>query len=195
MKLVREHIFEKFIDDSDPIEDMNIGLKPIIEKWIKENVIIFPVYPQRHPNAAGVPNRKAFTINKNYTININHNCRINSDLKTNLPDYIQFNIIRGNFSIDMNANITSLRGCPKLVKGDFQCSRTSIKNLIGGPKDVKGKYICSVIPTLESLEGFPKHIGEYVACNNKAGLTMKDVPKGSHIENLIYSNIEKWSDW
>ena len=33
MKLVREHINEKFTDDSDPIKDMGIGKRCQIKKW------------------------------------------------------------------------------------------------------------------------------------------------------------------
>ena len=36
MKLVKEHINEKFKEDSDPIEDMGIGLYPKMKKFIKE---------------------------------------------------------------------------------------------------------------------------------------------------------------
>jgi len=194
MKLVREHIFEKFIDDSDPIEDMDIGLKPIIEKWIKENVYLSPGSRSRSEPPA-------FIINDDSTIDIHADCRINF-LDGNLPNYIQFNNVYGDFAIEgpgisskKNQNITSLRGCPKFIEGDFQCSRTSIKNLIGGPEKVTGRYICSCIQTLKSLNGFPKHIGEYVACNNKAGLTMDDIPKGTYIGNYKLSNIDKWSDW
>jgi len=34
MKLVREHIIEKFIEKSDPISDMSIGMKHLIKKWV-----------------------------------------------------------------------------------------------------------------------------------------------------------------
>ena len=35
MKLIREHINEKFTQESDPISDLNIGLAAEIDKWIK----------------------------------------------------------------------------------------------------------------------------------------------------------------
>ena len=37
MKLVREYINEKFTEDSDPIEDMNIGMMHEIKKWVDEH--------------------------------------------------------------------------------------------------------------------------------------------------------------
>jgi hypothetical protein len=36
MKLVREHIFEKFEEESDPVHDMGIGLEYAIEDFIKD---------------------------------------------------------------------------------------------------------------------------------------------------------------
>jgi hypothetical protein len=35
MKLVREHINEKFTEDSDPIQDIGIGSKYLIHKWFE----------------------------------------------------------------------------------------------------------------------------------------------------------------
>jgi len=35
MSIVREHIYEKFVEDSDPITDMGIGMKHQIKKWIE----------------------------------------------------------------------------------------------------------------------------------------------------------------
>ena len=35
MKLVREHINERFEEESDPIQDMDIGAKYLIRKWFE----------------------------------------------------------------------------------------------------------------------------------------------------------------
>jgi hypothetical protein len=37
MKIVREHINEKFVEDSDPVTDMGIGIRAQISRWMKEN--------------------------------------------------------------------------------------------------------------------------------------------------------------
>jgi hypothetical protein len=37
MKIVREHIDEKFTEDSDPIRDMGIGMKQQYEKWVRDS--------------------------------------------------------------------------------------------------------------------------------------------------------------
>jgi hypothetical protein len=36
MKLVREYIYEKFTEVSDPIRDMGIGMRSLIDQWYKE---------------------------------------------------------------------------------------------------------------------------------------------------------------
>ena len=40
MKLVKEYINEKFIEDSDPIKDMNIGIMHDIIKFVEDNKMI-----------------------------------------------------------------------------------------------------------------------------------------------------------
>jgi ankyrin repeat protein len=37
LKIVREHINEKFVEDSDPVTDMGIGIRAQISNWMKEN--------------------------------------------------------------------------------------------------------------------------------------------------------------
>ena len=36
MKIVREHINEKFTEDSDPIRDMGIGIDNVVQQFLKE---------------------------------------------------------------------------------------------------------------------------------------------------------------
>lgn len=118
MKIVREHINEKFTEYSDPIEDMGIGKKTIIKKWLDEMRI------------------KDYVIKKNMTIDVHGSVIIsNYKIGENFPDYIQFNKIDGNFSIQRN-NFTTLRGCPYEVHGMFSCSNNKLKSLKYAPKVV-----------------------------------------------------------
>ena len=41
MKYVKEHIDEKFTEDSDPIRDMGIGIEYKLKQWCKEQHISF----------------------------------------------------------------------------------------------------------------------------------------------------------
>lgn len=55
MKVVREHINEKFVEDSDPLEDLGLGMKnnpkvvlPFITKRLKEYGITVKWYPDKN---------------------------------------------------------------------------------------------------------------------------------------------------
>jgi hypothetical protein len=61
MKLVKKYINEKFSEESDPIEDMNIGLKYLIQKFL-ENLI------KEYPIASF--NKEMFVINDDLTIDV-----------------------------------------------------------------------------------------------------------------------------
>ena len=121
--------------------------------------------------------------------------------KGNFPEWIQFGTtgsfeIQGdNFRLGGGAPelMTSLRGCPKIVNGEFNCSRQDLKNLVGGPETVRGHYSCSMNPHLKSFEGIAKLIGGDFACNNKSGLTEKDIPEGTDI--LGNTNVHYWAQW
>jgi hypothetical protein len=96
---------------------------------------------------------------------------------------LTFNEVNGYFSCGGN-NLTTLEGCPKVVRGDFSCSLNNLTSLENSPKIVDGicsvnenitslegledTYIASVLnvshcESLYSLKGFPKKVG-YFSC-------------------------------
>jgi len=181
MKLVKEHI-NKFERGLDPKDAMNIGLKQKIAQWLD-------TYFQ---NVSHATKAASYIINDDLTINIDGFFITN--WTRNFPDYIQFNEINGIFIFSDPANEpfkTSLKGCPKIVNGDFRCNRSGIKNLINGPQKVYGDYLCSLNPYLESLEGLATLITGNFACNNKNGLTINDIPKETVIKENSY--VEHWA--
>jgi len=132
-KVVKENLNEKFIEDSDPIEDMGIGIRHLIEEWIEN------YYRKLAPPYRDIE----FTINDDGTIDVN-NSSVNfyhSGL-TKLPDYIQFNKVAGNFWINNN-NLTTLKGCPRIVGGSFWCNGNKLKSLKYAPEKVGAKFGCS----------------------------------------------------
>ena len=170
-------VYEKFSDESDSIRDLGIGIKHKIEEWIKKSIYYYSGKSIR------------YNLNSDLTININDNCNIIA--VGNFPSYINFNEIFGNFLVERR-NLTTLRGCPKIVHGDFLVYGNNLTNLIGGPKIVDGVYGCSQNPSLISFKGMAKEIGQYVACNNDIGLTIKDIPKGTKIKDIKNCCIGKW---
>lgn len=55
------------------------------------------------------------------------------------PEFIQFNYASGDFNIS-TCNLHSLRGCPKIVNGYFDCSRNILTTLDGAPKRVSDSF-------------------------------------------------------
>lgn len=139
MKLVRESLYSymKFTEDGDPIRDMGIGVDQLIHRWMDEHRI----------------SKHKYRISKDKKI-IGDDTIILSGMNIgDFPEFINFGHINGGFHCD-NSNMTSLRGCPRLVQGSFFCSRNMLKgdSLIGGPQQVIGSYAASDCG-LESLEG------------------------------------------
>jgi len=135
VKLVREHINEKFTEESDPIEDMGIGIKAKIKKWCKEMWIDF------------------YYINDNLTIDVTDSVDLNmADMYPDrghhkgfhgdeLPDYIQFNAVYGDFECQ-SSGLKTLRGVPYYVKGNFYTSSNRLTSFKYAPKQIDGDFYC-----------------------------------------------------
>jgi len=161
MKLVREYIiFEKFTEDSDPIQDMDIGIIPQIKKWMNERTVF---------------SKSQYKILKNGTINIFKSFGM-WDLKgfklDELPEYIKFNILYGDFHFTQ-AKLTTLKGCPRIVKGSIYLGYNNLSSLKYGPEKVGVGYYCHN-NKLKSLEGVAKVIGKTFECS---GQTIQFVSK------------------
>jgi hypothetical protein len=144
-KKVKESLNEKFTEDSDPITDMGIGVRQLIENWLKRY---------------GVTNYK---INDDLTIDCNLHIHLANKKLTELPDYIQFGKVTECFWIQDN-QLTSLRGCPYEVGDWFSCAQNKLKTLKYAPKIVKEKFIA-----YDNLVQFTKEDVERVC---KAGSIM-----------------------
>ncbi|MGD9625959.1 MAG: hypothetical protein AB7D41_08090 [Arcobacter sp.] len=70
-------------------------------------------------------------------------------------------------SILYSKNITSLKGCPKIIKGNFNCSKNELESLEYGPREVLGNFDCSN-NYLESLKYSPEIVhGNFNCSRNK----------------------------
>ena len=187
--IVRESI--SFERGENPIKTMGIGMRGKIREWLMDHFF----------DVSNATRESTFRINDDLTIDILKGF-FATDWPGNFPDYIRFNEVNCDFNIrgDLRVNsvqgrepMTSLRGCPRVVNGEFDCSRNDLKNLIGGPEKVTDHYAYSLNPHIESLEGMAKEIGGDFACNNKSGLTEKDIPEG--VEIMGDPNVHYWSNW
>ena len=81
------------------------------------------------------------------------NCSDLESLGEDLPDEVfEFSLS----SSRKMMRISSLKGCPKIVHGDFSFQETNASNLEGGPESVGGRYEIRHNRFLTSLKGFPQ---------------------------------------
>jgi hypothetical protein len=145
MKQLKEYI----ITENNFFKNLGIGMVARIEKWLNENYI------------------KNYTINDDLTIDVKGDVDLHRYGERELPEYIQFGKIKGNFDIYSSSDLISLRGCPREVSGSFSCSECyNLKSLDGCPQIVKDGFYCSYCHSLTSLEGAPKIVGKDFRCLN-----------------------------
>ena len=163
MKLVAESLqsYMRFTEDGDPIHDMGIGVDELIHKWMYDRGI------QKHK----------YRLTKNKTI-IGDDTIILANMHIGeFPEFINFAHINGGFHCD-NSDLTTLRGCPRLVQGSFFCSKNHLKSssLVGGPQQVIGTYAASNCG-LESLEGIAFKIEESLYIDSNSLHSLEFIPK------------------
>lgn len=118
MKLVREHIlFEKFSEESDPIDDLEIGSKHLVKKWIDKNRNNFRVYDFEVNNCRGITlNREEIIINDDLSIDVYGWLDVSGEYASDLPYYIRLNHIYGDFACSFSTD-KYLEQMPKQVDG------------------------------------------------------------------------------
>ena len=144
MKLVKEHINEGFERSEDKLSSVGVGKIVLIKRWIEE--LKYEQYIQRVVISE-------ITINDDFTFDTKNSLMLPDDFG-DFPDFIQFNKCGDDFNC-RKSNITSLKGAPKFVVGDYICcDNPSLSSLKYGPKKVIGNLICSKtsIPKNEILD-------------------------------------------
>lgn len=169
MKTLRETLKESLLDDfGSQTKDLR---KEQIKEWLKDN------------NKFGTDGLR---FNPDGTIDIDDFVYAG---KGNFPDFIQFNKCIGNFYV-RHCEITSLRGCPKEVRGVFSCAENNLKDLTYGPKKVKRDYFCYGCKLI-SLKGAPKEIGGDFYCSDNDLKSYKYGPM--EIDGNLYCGKNKLS--
>jgi hypothetical protein len=144
-----ESVNEKFSEDSDPIDDMNIGTRHLIKEWLDQNFIT------------------NYRIKKDGTISVYTSVNLNSQHLGNFPKYIQFDKIYGNFDISHN-ELTSMRGCPIYVKRSFWCVNNKLTSLEYAPKKVAELFCCWANPVKFTWKAIWRicEVGEEILADN-----------------------------
>lgn len=153
---MNENSLDGFFDDDSMFNDEYIERDPLgleekcIKSWIEANCSISGFYK----------------INNDSSIDVEGDITItNEDIKI-MPAIIQFNEVLGEFSIKCG-KLSSLKGSPKKVGGDFDCSYcSSLESLEGAPKEVGGNFDCSSCNSLKNLEHAPIKVGGNFNCSN-----------------------------
>ena len=146
--------------------------RDLIEKWLKEY------------------NIKDYTINDDFTIDVDGNINLNKRNLVRFPEYIQFDIVKGNFYCPIGA-LTSLRGCPREVRKNFNCSGNKLTSLEGAPEKVWYKFDCSS-NKLTSLDGCPEVYGEF-SCNHNELTSLEGAPEVIR-DNFYCYGVEIYQD-
>ena len=137
MKLVKESIsFERY---KDPKKALGLDMRELIEEWLEKNNF----------SSSGRQNRinysmQSYMINPNLTIDILFGWSVYLYEAINeLPDYIQFGeIIGGSFTLE-NLGLTTMRGFPKKVNGDFSVLGNKLTSLEYCPEFVRDDFNCA----------------------------------------------------
>lgn len=112
------------------------------------------------------------SVSEDGTVNVNGTCYMNNFQGQNIP--FRFGEIGG---LDIsNSFLTSLEGCPRIIKGNLIFRESEITNMIGGPEVVIGSVHASE-SRLTSLEGAPKVIeGDFLLKGTKIS-NLEGLPK------------------
>ena len=154
MKTLKESILSR---SSHNGEGFKAQRRNEIEKWLKEYDI------------------EKYTINDDFTIDVDGNVNLFRKNLKELPDYIQFGVVRGNFVYTDN-NLISLRGCPREVGKSFYCDINKLTSLEGAPEKVGEKFDCNY-NQLTSLEGAPEKVGTGFWCIHNNLTSLVGAPK------------------
>jgi len=101
-----------------------------------------------------------------------------------LPDLSDI-IIDGNFIVS-DCDLTSLKGCPKIIMGMFTCSDNELQDLEGGPI-IAHRYNADSCG-LKSLFGAPKYVGHFSAQRNHL-MELDHLPKVARDISLKYNSL------
>lgn len=129
---------ESLLDDVDVVAD-KVDMKPVIKAWLSKHA-----------------RNVSYNINDDNTIDVNGHLSLYT---REIPDYIQFNNIKGNFHL-VGFEGEKLKGMPKKIKGGlFITGCINLQNLEGAPEEVKEYIDISDCLNIESLKGL-----EHITC-------------------------------
>ena len=130
---------ESLLDDEDIFYGTD-GDKKVIERWIRDNY----------------RSRDKLTISDDLIVDCSGSVDAKYKNITSLTNGLfRWGNVEGNFTCGYT-QITSLKGAPKKVGKNFDCSGcNNLKTIEGAPKEVGMHFWCIAYDVLETLEGTP----------------------------------------
>lgn len=119
-------------------------------------------------------NIRDYTIKPNMTVDVEGNVQLKRGLEE-IP--VQFDIVTGYFVCNAT-KLTSLKGCPSVVRGTFYCQENLfLTSLEGGPRHVGRDCLIKYNPELASLEGGPEIVDDNLSCRGNNLTDLYGSPK------------------
>ena len=162
--LVRESI--SFQRGVDPKKVLGIGDYHLIHDWLEKYEI------------------NNYSINADMSIDVGRSVDFTNRghyIYDNLPEYINFNVVDGNFWIYQNG-LLSLRGSPKKTTGSFSCSQNSLTSFEYAPEYIGKDFFC-YRNNFTSLDFFPKYIGGDLEIDDT--FTEEEIRNKCQVQNQI----------
>ena len=168
-------LYESLLDDFDTL-DANADPRKTIEEFLDHNFSGVWTISDK-PNKDGY-----YEVSSTFSIH----CTKPRELSSLTNGLFIWTIVKGSFSCQHCAKLTSLKGGPKEVGRIYQCSHCpnletleggpefagyfdcswneNLTSLEGGPKVTQHDFNCSYCPKLKSLEGAPEISGKNFTC-------------------------------
>ena len=132
------------------------------------------------PSMKPIP--KSWKLNSDGTYDVNDDVdlgKFKQFVDSNGKLTIKFKKVTGNLicsAIGGTLELTSLKGCPEKVGGDFNCGFNDLTSLEDCPKEVGGNFDCR-FNDLTSLEGCPEKVGGDFYCHSNKLTSLEGCPK------------------
>ena len=143
----KKYINEKFTQDSDPVNDLRIGARKLIEDWIEEMNKKYGILATRRPYGYWID----VSINNDNTIDA-FSINISWPNLSKLPSYIKFNHIRENFICCFDNIKTIKSNGPKRVDGMYKIFISSKKSVPFSKKDIREICNCKDIKIINDVK-------------------------------------------
>ncbi len=144
----------------------------LIKAWLKEYNI--KRYTINVSTTKSGKNTESGIEAQSFTVDVHENVVIGHGNLKVLP--IKFGVIEGSFNLYNHRHIKDLKGCPRIVRGNFNWERTGITSLKGCPKVVDKSFSVGG-NRLTSLDGSPIEVDGYFECSGNQLKSLKGSPK------------------